>query len=1573
MKIRFPKWMYKIWKQYGRMSTWRKIVGIMVCIVVFCTTYALILPALTLERTSDSNADVENSAVWEETLPQLSGNTVTDVISIAESQIGYAESQKNYVTDEDGSCEKGYTRYGEWYGEKYADWSGMFVAFCLNYAGVSMDEMGVNQDCNIWAQNLKSSGKYGQASEYMPKSGDIIFFDKDEDGIIESAGIVTEIVTKEDQTQEVKTVEGDLNDKVEAAMYESDDGRICGYGILPAEENTNEEEEPEAVTAAEEATADAKIQSAEEDQIAVHSESTVSGMDITKNVTNVSLKKKDGAVWKESDSFTTGDQVKAGIDIENIDVKTLKDNNYMAYIKLPEGMDCSKFVGKTFDTIDNGEKSGEYQYVQDADGNWYIQLNLDQKYVDKAEHTIGGSLEFNFQWNDNAVSDDGGKKTITLGSWSGEVTVKKDKTDDSGQTGNNYSLKKTAGDLSYSEDGKTAYIEYTVELTVNKDTPGPIEVNDKLTGKNWNYSGDSLQIKTADGQDTVGSWNINSDNGSSVIKVGNEGEMIKAGVYRITYRVQNENITNPKNQSDSSVSNEAFVKDDKNTLKDTTYTRTGTGTISKDGKRVETEDGTSYIEWTVYLNSGDIVKNLENGMNFSDTLSDELELVGDVSVSQFDVNGSLIKTDTASVNGSDISYKTPAGQYYYVITYKTKVKDTVEIPAGGKDISNTAKVTGDMEGTDTKKVTIPNHIVNKTFSKQEVLQKDGKWVDLLDWQTVIDVKGSLKEYVYEDYAGTVYQDGNHKCPLSMTDDQWNGIKLVDANGKTVDPEKYQISKSDHKENGVTTGLFKIKFTGDVTGPVTIKYQTTADMTLFNVGSWISFTNYATVTDGKGNKDDSSASSNTIEYQHGNPDVIAKYGNNSQDIAVGSSNITLQPGETTIPWTIAVNNGRSLSDDLIVTDTIASDMTFVEDSLNVSIWGGSIKDKVAWKFDKAERKLTVTIPKEVYTYNGGSNPVVISYRTELDKSFFDRSDIEKTYTNTASVTANEETTDSTFSQNVTRQVVGKSGSFDKKNNLLTYNIVLNPEGSVLNDGKNLQVTDAMDAGSIKDNVTLNSLSLFTALKTTDSNGNVKIEAGAFVKDLTKSNQAGLYNYSYDKATNTFVTYVPDGTAYVMVAEYMVEADVAEAVQMKNAVQLSGIQTWSARDDSAKVEQDTSGETHKNQDMVTIVKHDASQNSLLLSGAEFKLESYSKGTWQNLNTLVTDQDGKASQIIKRNILYRLTETKAPDEYIKDESPTYFILVEEGTTPNLPDNISDDPNYKASEVLVKTVKEGNKEYANIIINRYNAKDKTVVHKGELRVNKIWKDGSGNDITDPVELAKMPEINVTLTKHEPVRGHTVTIKEGNWDNAKKVTLTDLPYGCSIQVKIRSNAWQPDINQFQCSDSNVTMKRSEYADENGNYYIYTIGTINSDCTITNGALANTDKQNFSHIGGQKPTGITDTIIDTVTLNAANDWSYLWKDLPNDEDTSYTIKEESVSGYTTSYQLNGSELKEDISFALGEEGDRVTITNKAAGSYVLPETGGIGTKKVILAGLLLLVVGLLYGYKIKRKTVLKEE
>ena len=39
----------KYLRSYRRRKIWRKIVSTLACLVVFCTTYALILPAITLE------------------------------------------------------------------------------------------------------------------------------------------------------------------------------------------------------------------------------------------------------------------------------------------------------------------------------------------------------------------------------------------------------------------------------------------------------------------------------------------------------------------------------------------------------------------------------------------------------------------------------------------------------------------------------------------------------------------------------------------------------------------------------------------------------------------------------------------------------------------------------------------------------------------------------------------------------------------------------------------------------------------------------------------------------------------------------------------------------------------------------------------------------------------------------------------------------------------------------------------------------------------------------------------------------------------------------------------------------------------------------------------------------------------------------------------------------------------------------------------------------------------------------------------------------------------------------------
>ena len=169
-------------RSHRRKRNWRKVVISLACAVVFITTYMLILPAITMEKTaycgmeehqhsedcyedvlictqdhthtqdcyeknliceipehahilvcySDPEADIEGEEAWKQSVSEvkLTGIRSEDVIAVAESQLDYEESDKNYTVVNEDTI-KGITRYGQWYGDDYGDWSAMFVSFCL--------------------------------------------------------------------------------------------------------------------------------------------------------------------------------------------------------------------------------------------------------------------------------------------------------------------------------------------------------------------------------------------------------------------------------------------------------------------------------------------------------------------------------------------------------------------------------------------------------------------------------------------------------------------------------------------------------------------------------------------------------------------------------------------------------------------------------------------------------------------------------------------------------------------------------------------------------------------------------------------------------------------------------------------------------------------------------------------------------------------------------------------------------------------------------------------------------------------------------------------------------------------------------------------------------------------------------------------------------------------------------------------------------------------------------------------------------------------------------------------------
>ena len=175
---------------------------------------------------ADPTADVETAELWEQTFAgvTLTGNWRQDTLAIAETQLGYAESTKNYVVAEDGETVKGYTRYGAWCEEPYGDWNTMFLTFCLHYAGV--EGVPPDRDCGGWVTSWADA--FEPAQSHTPAVGDLVLFDRDGDGTADRAGLVAQITDSG-----FAAMEGDAEDAVRLLTYGADDPGILGYINLP--------------------------------------------------------------------------------------------------------------------------------------------------------------------------------------------------------------------------------------------------------------------------------------------------------------------------------------------------------------------------------------------------------------------------------------------------------------------------------------------------------------------------------------------------------------------------------------------------------------------------------------------------------------------------------------------------------------------------------------------------------------------------------------------------------------------------------------------------------------------------------------------------------------------------------------------------------------------------------------------------------------------------------------------------------------------------------------------------------------------------------------------------------------------------------------------------------------------------------------------------------------------------------------------------------------------------------------------------------------------------------------------
>lgn len=119
--------------------------------------------------------------------------------------------------------------YWRWYGFKSrVSWCACFVSWCGEQCGYLASGSGVMPKfslCSDGAKWFQNKGKFKDGS-YTPMAGDIIFFDRGNDGSIDHVGIVESV-----KKGTVHTIEGNSGDAVRKRSYPIGNNEIYGYGV----------------------------------------------------------------------------------------------------------------------------------------------------------------------------------------------------------------------------------------------------------------------------------------------------------------------------------------------------------------------------------------------------------------------------------------------------------------------------------------------------------------------------------------------------------------------------------------------------------------------------------------------------------------------------------------------------------------------------------------------------------------------------------------------------------------------------------------------------------------------------------------------------------------------------------------------------------------------------------------------------------------------------------------------------------------------------------------------------------------------------------------------------------------------------------------------------------------------------------------------------------------------------------------------------------------------------------------------------------------------------------------------
>ena len=1417
----------------------------------------------TLECLADTTADVETPADWDKQSEGVSSIWSDAMTEIAQRQLGYTESAKNFTVDEalgeTLAQAHHYTRYGDWYGNPYGSWNVMFVAFCQHYAGIPEDV--IPQCASLLQLRTELENAHPEyitpgGSEATP--GDIVLYTN-------AAGEETiGIVTAYDGAN-LTVVSGAVDGAVAAVTVAEADvtntiSVLDAYGVYAQADASDGSEElsfdADAILERDGAVAyivwqrpDSIMPAAEDDDTLTAAAETPQydsegNLKLDKLLTSTAISIKQGDVWEPLDntsSIKDGTPVRVEIAYK-VPANAFKPGGNTATYTLPAGIYPKKDL--TGDITDStGTIIGTFTLTKNSP-------TITFTFNNDTSHEFHGTFKFETTID---YSETGGDGQIHLGEKT--YTVEPE-----------YSLN-TKKEHTLSEDNSK--VSYTVTVNAPNGTHNQtVTITDRLAAENTaNGSYDTSSIKI-DGKPL-------SEYADAAITYNEDGKGFTiTGLpplrynqsYELTYDVTVAAVTG----ADGSGTIVNTAKGTTSTLQSKEAKDTVTVKESSIAKTGTYDAATHRINWVIKVKNsgGDLA-----GYKVTDTQVTQLDIVGDVTLKRAD--GTVVTT----IPGNDFltnGYTFPAGSNAsaYTFTYQTAAPDPVNgtvsatnqatLEKDSRSYTATANVSTGVGKVDIRKY--PGTVTPLENGDQKVMWNitgtvpagvnSFKIVDNIR-EPLYGVKTQLEAAIKSNLrltmeGGTTLTwaqavDEGIQIQLSLFsngsndwNDPDNGISVSD-DATAVHRIRLQFSRTDGEKLRILrctiSDIPTVAKTSDMANNTKRQFLNRVEIYSDSAGreGWRGTYDYTKI--GSITKETSDKSGDG--YKQNNSTTYAK-----NKVIWYRIKLNLGSGDVDKTHTLTVvdkiPDGMKLATDKnsLSSYRIAADLDAKPGNKYTGItklgenqYGFKFGREIYWSIDTSDPKqltikvLPVTLQRLIDSKKTTDHYVEIRYALQLDDAaaWNERTLEEKTYTNAATWDGASTSSGMTITR-PKKELLEKTGDYDEKTHQANYTLYINPRAEDLAPGSDmLELTDTMEStyfGKSGMELMLDSIKAYEYI----------LQDGDWVKGNEVKDSVRVEKVEETASTRKYKFVLPDEKALVLEYSYkMNPGNLATDMSVKNTAALAGRKPVGS---NVPVKNDSASATVHNA-VLTVAKTDSATNlAITASPATFEIYHYNRISqgWDLIRTENTGSNGSfdltfaqspaaGSSHLVTGDLYKLVETKAPEDYAPDATLHYFIWNNNAT--------DDDKKEAALTAATGTAVLEGVTTANVSFLGVNGDRATMAIPNKqncLTLRKIWY-GIGNDTIE----APVKEIQVQLYRYKDG-----TNKANAETVGKPVTLT------------RADGWTKKISSLE---SGYHYYVEELGTDSGALVFYEVKYSESNATgVTGGGtITITNKQKPSY------------------------------------------------------------------------------------------------------------------------------